>query len=1169
MAGVKRIIIKTVRILLVLFALLAIFLLVAGAVVVNRPEMLGLAGRLENGLAEVTGLECKVAGPVEIGVFPLPYAQIYRVTMFAPGSSAPDSSAPAAAASEEKVAPGGDGIPAANATASGGGETSAAAMQNGTAPGPVRGSDHPPSRRPLLTLSAARAEFRLIPLLWGEVDLRGLKILDPVLDLDALREYQAASVKAAPPAQLPAVEAAGAVSQADPPSVNATVSLNATEPAPAFEAGNASLPAQNSSAKAPGVSKPGGSKELAGLLDLLLDTEIRGGVVLDSKVSGKGRLLASGISLNSGGDDILLSLSSPLLAEPGQRPLNLRISLKDLSLRGNELTSRARLVADFDIYDQSLRPDISADLTCDVVKQSLKFANFSLALEKLRIKGDFAAALTNDGFSAVGHLEHQHLSLPRWFRFGRNLPGSLQYALDDASGSMDFDLNQDRLKVSNMVTKVLGMTLRGSGGTADFSKPEVLIDAKSSFLDVNVLFPEVIDPPVENVPRVHYAMQPLVGADGVDESDLPDVGYDIRIAGDTALVRKLKVEDLAVRIVPSPRGTQCLFSLGQVAKGEMSADLTVLGEEHKIEIDAKPKGLAVEILGRDLFERAPLQTLVSGRAKVKANPNTLDEFFRTMDVDFDLAFGKGSLALRRSGRTLVFDSAAASGVGASTAGQSASNSMLTFVGNWNFSAVSGKEKIKATLKGQLGVDENSLDLASYGGNLSATANPNMAFLGLDPGKESKFTGLFDYDDRASTLALRKAVFNLPYGTAKGDVSSRNFGLASEAWSGVISLALPSTRAWFGYMGFAQDNLPESGLGKGLFSFKFEQSGSKWSIKEADILLDDKVKGRLEIVQAGDKNYAFAARLEFLNLDDYYPPHKNYSLLPSPRPWDLSGLMKMRVKGDISVKDLAWRKLHYTNFTAQVALDGGKFNIPAHAGFYGGQNQTDLSGTLEAGRINSQFKLDFKGAQLASITRALYDDERASGPLNISLLANGSPTRSSELLTAFSGNWAFDVGAGYFRGKRDAVTGKEPSKTKFSAIRASGLLRSGRLESDNFTLSAPGSTDTVGHGYVDLDKNAIEMDLLVRMLGIDVPVRLYGSLDAPQTSVKSGQLIGNAVGGIGSGLFGLVVDVITLPGKVITLPFSNTDSKPEPTPAPKESGSGTGSGSSGSGAFKRH
>ncbi len=1162
MAGGKRIIIRALRILLVLFALLAVFLLAAGAVVVNRPELLGLAGRLENGLAEVTGLECKVAGPVEIGVFPLPYAQIYRVAMFAPGPSAPEPSAPA------ENAPGGI-IPAANATARGGAEASTPAVQNGTAPAPADGSEPAPKRRPLLTLSAARAEVRLIPLLWGEVDLRELKIFDPVLDLEVLREYQSASAKAARPAQGSDVGAAGAVSQADLPSANATASLNATRPAPAPEVVDASSSLHNSSAKAPGASEPGESEKLAKLLDLLLDTEIRGGVILDNKATGERRLLASGINLEAGGDDILLSLNSSLLAEPGQRPLNLRISLKDISLRGNELTSRARIDADFDIYDQSLRPEISADLTYDIAEQSMKATNFALALEKLRIKGNFTVVFPDEGFSAIGHLEHEHLSLPRWFRFGRNLPGSLQYALDDASGSMDFDLNQDRLKVSNMVTRVLGMTLTGSGGTADFSKPEVLIDAKSPFLDVNVLFPEVIDPPVENPPRVHYAMQPLVGADGVDESDLPDVGYDIRIAGDTVPVRKLKVENLAVRIVPSPRGTQCLFSLGRVAKGEMSADLTVLGDEHKIEIDARPKNLAVEILGQDLFESAPLQALVSGRAKVKANPNTLDEFFRTMDVDFDLAFGKGGLVLYRSGRKLVFDSAAASGVGASTAGQSASNTMLTFIGNWNFNAVSGKEKIKATLKGQIGIDEESLDLAAYGGSLSATTNPNMAFLGLDPGKESKFTGLFDYDDRVSTLALRKAVFNLPYGTAKGDVSSRNFGLASEAWSGAISLALPSTRAWLGYMGFAADDLPEGGLGKGLFSFKFEQSGSKWSIKETDILLDDKVKGKLDIAQLGDKNYAFTARLESLNLDDYYPSHKNYSLLPSPRPWDFSGAVKMRVKGDIGVKDLAWRKLHYTNFAAQVALEGGKFHIPAGAEFYGGRNQADIAGTLEAGRANCQFKLDFKGAQLSSITRALYDDERASGPLNISLLANGSPTRASEILTAFSGNWAFDVGAGYFRGKRDEVTGKEPSKTQFSAIRASGLLRDGRLESDNFTLSAPGSTDTVGRGYVDMAKNAIEMDLLVRMLGIDVPVRLYGSLDAPQTSVKSGQLIGNAVGGIGSGLFGLVVDVITLPGKVITLPFSNSDSKPEGASAPKESGSGAGSGSSGSGTFKRH
>ena len=96
-----------------------------------------------------------------------------------------------------------------------------------------------------------------------------------------------------------------------------------------------------------------------------------------------------------------------------------------------------------------------------------------------------------------------------------------------------------------------------------------------------------------------------------------------------------------------------------------------------------------------------------------------------------------------------------------------------------------------------------------------------------------------------------------------------------------------------------------------------------------------------------------------------------------------------------------------------------------------------------------------------------------------------------------------------------------------------------------------------------------MDFDVRMLGIDVPVRLAGPLDSPETTVKSGKLIGNAVGGIGSGLFGLVVDVITLPGKVIMLPFGKEASGGGA--AGKDGGAGAGgssqggAGSSGSGA----
>ena len=55
---------------------------------------------------------------------------------------------------------------------------------------------------------------------------------------------------------------------------------------------------------------------------------------------------------------------------------------------------------------------------------------------------------------------------------------------------------------------------------------------------------------------------------------------------DRTLVRKLAINDLAVRIVPSERGTQCLFSIGGVAGGKLNADLTVLEDSDDIEIDA-------------------------------------------------------------------------------------------------------------------------------------------------------------------------------------------------------------------------------------------------------------------------------------------------------------------------------------------------------------------------------------------------------------------------------------------------------------------------------------------------------------------------------------------------------------------------------------------------------
>ena len=1170
---------RVLRVVSVFFALAAALVVVAALILANRPEMLGLGETLTAKVSEATGLDCRADGPIEVGIFPAPYIQIYRVTLFAPaGGKGGAQSHPAADAPHAVPTPAAvNATFAANATAFGPGPALSNATRSAnatalTAPAPEK--EETPA--PLLTLSAVRVELSPLPLLWGEIELRLLKLFDPVLDLDALRAMNQ------PSEGLVFTSAGGAVFEAiDSKTTGQTAPLspgvNATA-APRLTAVNTSANATAAATPEGAPASPGqeleaapvyDQAELARLLDMLLNVEISGGVVFERGLQDEKAVLASAINLASDGDDLTLSLRSHALASPRDSASMLELRLRNLSVDNGRIKTGAEVTAALNTLGQSLRPEIRAGLSYDPVRQNLEIADFFLAMEKLRISGQFTAGFSNGEFSVAGHLEHAGLSLPRWFQFGRNLPGSLQYALDDISGSMDFDLNQDRLEVERMVTRVLGMTLTGRGGTPDFAAPVVVIEGSGPFLDVNALFPEVVDPPPAELPRVHYADPPLVGGEDVDDSDLPEVGHDIIITGKTAQVRKLKVDNLEVRIVPSPRGTQCKFDLGGVAGGKMKADLTVLSGTDKIEIDAELANLAVQTLGQDLFERAPLVAQVGGKARVTAIPDTLSVFFRSMDLDFALKFGPGSLYLRETKRKLVFDSVTASGQGASTPGQDGSDSMLGFAGHWDFLAVSGKEKLKATLKGPLGVDEKTLDLATSGGEINATANAELGFLGLTAKHEVKFSGHFAYDDRARTLNLRKAAINLPYGTAAGDIACKEQGFPAEAWNGAIVLNLPSVRNWLEYMGFDRGAFPEQGLNKGVFTFKFEQGGQKWAIKDVDIFLDEKTKGRLNLSQAGDKSYAFSLNLDAINMDDYYPSRKTSSALPSPKPWDLSGLMKMRAKGDIAIKDLTWRKLHYTDVAAQLTLENAKLHIPASAAFYGGRTTSELKATLEPGRLNAQFSLDFKGAQLGGVTHDLYTDERASGLMNISLLGSGAPSRASEVLTAFSGQWAFDVGAGYFRGKRDEATGKEPSKTQFSAIRASGRMHDGRLETDNFTLSAPGSTDTLGRGHVDIARDTIEMDFDVRMLGIDVPVRLAGPLDSPETTVKSGKLIGNAVGGIGSGLFGLVVDVITLPGKVIMLPFGKEASGGGA--AGKDGGAGAGgssqggAGSSGSGA----
>lgn len=147
--------------------------------------------------------------------------------------------------------------------------------------------------------------------------------------------------------------------------------------------------------------------------------------------------------------------------------------------------------------------------------------------------------------SFSGRAEVRRFSLPRWFGFARKMPGGLQNALNDISGTMDFLLTSRGIEASRLEARILDMTLTGSGGCANFREPDIRITGHAGAVDLNPLFPEI---------NGHKPDRPILPPPAVplteDESPAK-VGYDIHLTADRADIWKLSAGKVDCHIIPA------------------------------------------------------------------------------------------------------------------------------------------------------------------------------------------------------------------------------------------------------------------------------------------------------------------------------------------------------------------------------------------------------------------------------------------------------------------------------------------------------------------------------------------------------------------------------------------------------------------------------------------
>ncbi|MDE5878855.1 MAG: hypothetical protein K2G99_02335, partial [Desulfovibrio sp.] len=239
-----------------------------------------------------------------------------------------------------------------------------------------------------------------------------------------------------------------------------------------------------------------------------------------------------------------------------------------------------------------------------------------------------------------------------------------------------------------------------------------------------------------------------------------------------------------------------------------------------------------------------------------------------------------------------------------------------------------------------------------------------------------------------------------------------------------------------------------------------------------------------------------------------------------RPWEVPLLRDFDAKGELKVRDLSGWRFHLRDLAMPVALSGGRLTLgPGKGRFYGAT-------------LHSRSTVDFRQAvafdtslsvtafDLGAATRDRKLESVLTGQASLEAALRARDLGPGRLPAALNGEWSFSVRNGSYqsRGKGGELKG-EP--TRFSVASASGTVKNGVAQSSNLRIQGPTLT-TTGSGSLNLVSRTIDCNFTVNMRGLpEFPLRVYGSMDKPKTSIGAGKLILNTITGITSG----IVDVL--------------------------------------------
>ena len=285
------------------------------------------------------------------------------------------------------------------------------------------------------------------------------------------------------------------------------------------------------------------------------------------------------------------------------------------------------------------------------------------------------------------------------------------------------------------------------------------------------------------------------------------------------------------------------------------------------------------------------------------------------------------------------------------------------------------------------------------------------------------------------------------------------------------------------------------------------------LRDLVLNLDDtRMTGLMQVPRATGGKYRIVVKADNIDLNRYMAPADESAAeaaggtAPIEIPADL--IRPLNVTAKLEVAEILIGAIPLQNVEVSLLTNDGKMRIHPIAasvfdGSYNGDIRVDVSGNTPTVSFNEAVE----GVKLAPLGKAMFEADNISGTVNGNFKLSGRGSNTAELQKTLSGNMDFNLLDGAWEGtdvwyelrraralfkREQAPQPRQPARTEFSSVKATGTVTDGIFRNDDLAAELPFMRVT-GRGSVDLPAATVDYGLTARVL--EKPEFVSGATEA--------------------------------------------------------------------------